>query len=198
MKTAYKFRAYPSKRQEIELNRQLYLSKELYNLLLEKAKSYYKETGKTQTEYGMNAWLVQIKKERPELKGLYAQVLRNASKRLSGAYSGFFRRVKEKKKGKDIKVGFPRYNKYVYSLTYPQSGFKIEGNKVLLSKIGNIKFVNHREIEGRIKTLTIKKTKSQEWYITVVTERESKPFVSNGKPKVGIDLGIKKLCNGFR
>ncbi|MEM0097482.1 MAG: helix-turn-helix domain-containing protein [Conexivisphaerales archaeon] len=97
MKTAYKFRAYPSKGQETELNRQLYLSKELYNLLLEKAKSYYKETGKTQTEYGMNAWLVQIKKERPELKGLYAQALQNVSKRLSGAYSGFFRRAKEKK-----------------------------------------------------------------------------------------------------
>ena len=36
MKTAYKYRAYPSKEQRGTLNRQMYLSKELYNLLLEK------------------------------------------------------------------------------------------------------------------------------------------------------------------
>ena len=45
MKTAYKYRAYPSKEQKETLNRQMYLSKDLYNLLLEKSKEYYKETG---------------------------------------------------------------------------------------------------------------------------------------------------------
>ena len=54
MKTAYKYRAYPSKEEKETLNRQMFLSKELYNLLLEKSKTYYKETGKTLTEYRMN------------------------------------------------------------------------------------------------------------------------------------------------
>ncbi|MEM3245827.1 MAG: RNA-guided endonuclease TnpB family protein, partial [Candidatus Micrarchaeaceae archaeon] len=66
--------------------------------------------------------------------------------------------------------------------------------KVHISKIGNVNFVNHREIEGKVKTLTIKKTKSQEWYITVAVEKEGKPFISNGKPQVGIDLGIEKYA----
>ena len=193
MKTAYKYRAYPSKEQTETLNRQMFLAKELYNLLLEKPKAYYKETGKTLTEYRMNIWLTQIKKERQEFAELHSQVLQNISKRVSDAYKHFFRRCKEKKQGKKVKVGFPRYKKFVPSLTYPQtSGFKIEKKKADLSKIGRINFVNHREIEGKAKTLTIKKARSQEWHITISVEKADKPFISNSKPKVGIDLGINQ------
>ena len=171
------------------------LAKELYNLLLEKSKAYYKETGKTLTEYRMNVWLTQMKKEKPEFAELHSQVLQNVSKRVSDAYSHFFRRCKEKKQGKKLKVGFPRYKKFVSSLTYPQTnGFKIEKKKVELSKIGRINFVNHREIEGKAKTLTIKKTRSQEWHITIAVEKDDKPFVSNNKEKVGMDLGINKYA----
>ena len=194
MKTAYKYRAYPSKEQKEMLNHQMFLAKGLYNLLLEKSKAYYKETGKTLTEYRMNTWLTQIKKERQEFAELHSQVLQNVSKRVSDAYKHFFRRCKEKKQGKKVKVGFPRYKKFVSSLTYPQLGFKLEKKKVKLSKIGRINFVNHREIEGTIKTLTIKKTQSQEWYITTAVEKEDKPFTPNNKDKVGMDLGINKYA----
>ena len=193
MKTAYKYRAYPSKEQKETLNRQMFLSKEIYNLLLEKSKTYYIETGKTLTEYRMNIWLTQIKKEKPEFSELHSQVLQNVSKRISDSYKHFFRRCKEKKQGKKVKVGFPRYKNFVSSLTYPQTnGFKIEKKKVEISEIGRINFVNHREIEGTATTCTIKKTKSQEWYITIAFERENKPFISNNKSKVGMDLGINQ------
>ena len=194
MKTAYKYRAYPSKKQKELLNRQMFLAKELYNMLIEKSKAYYKETGKTLTEYRMNIWLTQIKKERPDFSELHSQVLQNVSKRVSDAYRYFFRRCKEKKEGKRVKVGFPRYRTFVSSLTYPQLGFKIEKKKAELSKIGKINFMNHREIEGTIKMLTIKKTKSQEWYIALAVEKEDNPFISNNRDKVGMDLGINKYA----
>jgi putative transposase len=194
MKSAYKFRAYPSKEQQAILNHQMYLSKEIYNLLLEKSKAYYKDTKKTLTQYRMNVWLTQIKRERPEFDELYSQVLQNISKRLSDAYKSFFRRCKEKKSGKKVKVGFPRFRKFVSSLTYPQSGFKIERKRVELSKIGRINFVNHRDIEGKTKTCTIKKTKSGEWHITFSVEKEDITPFTNGKPQIGIDLGIEKYA----
>ena len=143
----------------------------------------------------MNTWLTQIKKERPEFAELHSQVLQNVSKRVSDAYKHFFRRGKEKKQGKNVKAGFPRYKKFVSSLTYPQTnGFKMEKKKAELSKIGRINFVNHREIEGKVKTLIIKKTKSQGLYITIAVEREDKPFASNNKPKVGMDLGVMQYA----
>ena len=97
VKTTYKYRAYPSKEQKVTLNRQMFLSKELYNMLLEKSKEYYKDTKKTLTEYSMNIWITQIKKEKTELAELHSQVLQNVSKRVSDAYKHFFRRCKEKK-----------------------------------------------------------------------------------------------------
>ncbi|MEM3245905.1 MAG: helix-turn-helix domain-containing protein [Candidatus Micrarchaeaceae archaeon] len=92
MKTAYKYRAYPSKEQKAKLGRQMFLAKELYNLLLEKSKAYYKEAEKMLTDYRMNVWLTQIKKEKPEFAELYSQVLQNVSKMVSDVYKHFFRR----------------------------------------------------------------------------------------------------------
>lgn len=70
----------PSKRTAETLNRQMFLSKELYNLLLEKSKVYYKETGKTLTEYRMNIWITQVKRDKGEIRslisGCYMQVVR--------------------------------------------------------------------------------------------------------------------------
>ena len=74
MKTTYKYRAYPSKEQKEILNRQMFLSKELYNLLLESSKAYYKETKKTLSEYRMNVWITQFKKERPEFAELHSEI----------------------------------------------------------------------------------------------------------------------------
>ena len=194
MKFAYKFRAYPSKAQKAILHHQMCLSKELYNFLLVKSKEHFKDTGKTFSEYDMNKWITKFKKEYPQYQEIHSQVLQNISFRLHGAYKNFFRRVKEKRNGKHQNVGFPRFRKFTSSLTYPDSGFKIDRKNVHLSTIGNVNFVNHREIEGEINTLTIKKTKSQEWFITFSVKKGDRPFVPNGKAQVGLDLGLKEYA----
>ncbi|MCL5427873.1 MAG: helix-turn-helix domain-containing protein [Candidatus Marsarchaeota archaeon] len=64
VKTAYKYSAYHSKEQKETLNKQMFLSKEPYNMLPEESKTYYKETGKTLTEYRMNARITGMKRDR--------------------------------------------------------------------------------------------------------------------------------------
>lgn len=191
MEKSYKFRAYPSKEQQREINSQMFLSKQLYNRLLEKSKEHFKNTGKTFTKFDMNKWITKEKKLHPEYAQIYSQVLQNVADRVSKAYKNFFRRAKEKRNGKKVKIGFPRFKKFVSSLTYPQLGFKVERKSVSLSKIGEINFVNHREIEGKIKACNIKKTRSGEWYISFSVEQEDKSFKSNGKESIGMDLGLK-------
>lgn len=93
----FKYRIYPTKKQALHLNRQMQLAKELYNLLLEKSKEHYKETGRTFSQFDMNRHILQLKKERPKLKELHSQVAQNISKRISDAYKAFFGRIKEKK-----------------------------------------------------------------------------------------------------
>ena len=194
VKSAYEYRAYPSKEQKAILNHQMLLSKELYNFLLAESKECFKDTGKTFTKYDMNKWITKFKKEYPQYREIHSQVLQNIADRLSEAYKNFFRRVKENRNGKHQHVGFPRFRKFTSSLTYPQKGFKIEKKRIYLSTIGRINFVNHRELEGEINTLTIKKTKSGEWYITISVEKVDVPFISNNKPQIGLDLGLREYA----
>ena len=187
----YRYRIYPTRKQKTLLTNQMILAKTVYNILLHDSKQHYRTTGRTFTRNMMNIRLTKLKKEHPELASLHSQVLQNISDRVWKAYQNFFRRIKEKRKGKKIKVGFPRVKKFVVSLTYPQLGFKLAESKLCLSKVGSIPIVVHRDIEGTVKTLTVKCTKSREWYATFTTETEGTSFVPNGKPVVGIDLGLR-------
>jgi len=190
----YKYRVYPSGKQAERLNRQMYLSKEVYNLLLEKSKEYYKETGKTFSQFDMNNHIKELKLQRPEISEVHSQVLQNISKRINEAYKAFFRRVREKKKGKNVKVGFPRFKKFVSSLTYPQEGFKFnKENRLHLSNIGNIPIVRHRTMKGKIKTCTIKKYPSNKWYVGFSNDIVENSFRSNNKEEIGIDTGLKNI-----
>lgn len=91
-------------------------------------------------------------------------------------------------------AGYPRFqgrNRYD-SFTFPQSGFKIiDDVKLKLSKIGEIKIVQHREIEGVIKTCTIKRDMDQ-WYVSFSCEIEPELLEPKGQ-SVGIDVGLKSL-----
>ncbi len=121
----------------------------------------------------------------------------NVADSLDKAYNNFFRRINEKKNGKKIKAGFPRFkSKFNYrSITYTQKGFNIIDNTHLfLSKIGRIRMLKHREINGNIKQLTIKKDRSNNYYATFIVEENNNINYSEFPYNpVGIDVGLIKL-----
>ena len=142
-----------------------------------------------------------LKKEIPEFKEIYSQVLQDVLCRVDVAYKNFFRRIKQK----SGKVGFPRFrSKDRYdSFTYLQSGFSFTKNngRIDLSKIGLVKIKAHREMANgfKIKTCTIKK-EGTKWFAVFTCQfnqpiPEKKP-ISNA---IGIDLGLTNfavLSNG--
>jgi IS605 OrfB family transposase len=87
--------------------------------------------------------------------------------------------------------GYPRFkgrNRY-NSFTYPQNGFSIKDGKLHLSKIGNIKIILHQEIEGKIKTCTIKKDFAHKLSRNLVDTYDSIKFE---------DLQIKNMVQNHR
>ncbi len=202
MLRGYRFRIYPTQKEAKTLNRQMFLSKELYNLLLKKANSYYRETGKFFTRNRMNLWIRALKQERKEFNEVYSQVLQNVSDRIWKGYQNFFRRIKERNQGKKTKAGFPRVKTFVQSLTYPQFGFELVKKKVQyvrVSNIGLIPVVLDRQPQGTVKTMTIKKSRSGEFHASFLARIKDTKFVSNRKPVVGMDLGLESyatLSNG--
>jgi putative transposase len=109
---------------------------------------------------------------------------------LKKAMDAFFRRLKA---GED--PGYPRFRgKGRYdSLTYPQwdNGVTLSasGKRLLLSKVGEVKIIVHRPLEGTPKTATIRRTATGKWYVTISCEWNPTPLPPTGR-QVGIDVGL--------
>ncbi|WP_240738152.1 RNA-guided endonuclease InsQ/TnpB family protein [Deinococcus fonticola] len=181
---AFKFRLYPTKAQELVLNEQLRLCRNLYNCALQERRDAYKKAGVTRTYYDQQNLLPEIKEALPEYKEVYSQVLQDVLKRLDKAFKAFFRRIKE-----GSKPGYPRFQGHdrCDSICYPQSGFSVSDKTAYFSKIGNIKIKLHRPLEGKIKTATIIRD-CGEWYVSYVCEVEAQPLPTTGNA-VGVDVG---------
>jgi len=183
---SYKFRLYPSKHIQERLGEHLEFCRRLYNRLLEELDKA-REEGRRLTKYDTQALILKLKEEKPELNNVYSKVLQMVNYQL---WSNIKALAKLKENGK--KVGKLRYKGkgWFKTMNYNQSGFKLEGDKLILSKIGAIKIKLHRKIEGEMKGVIIKRERSGKWYAIFQVEDEPKPLPKSGKV-VGVDLGVK-------
>jgi len=193
MKKTYQFRMYPKKNHEVILNRTLGTCRYLYNNALAERKKQA-ELNRLRKSFDVFPWgkpewinkyhqMLDLTATKTEYqKEVYGQVLQDVLKRVDRSFKNFFNGF-----------GYPRFqarNRY-NSFTYPQSGFSIKDGKLNLSKIGAIKIILHRPIEGIIKTCTIKKDIDQ-WYVSFSCEIEE-PIPVEVKTKIGIDVGLIDL-----
>jgi putative transposase len=195
MLLTFKYRIYPSKAQKTALCQTLALCCELYNAALQERRDAWKICKKSVTYKEQANQLSEIKECRTEFGMIHSQVLQDTLKRLDKAFDGFFRRVKT-----GDKAGFPRFrapSRYD-SFTFPQSGFAIASGKLKLSKIGKVKIKLHREMEGKIKTCTIRRSSTGKWFACLAVECEAQPLPAS-KESIGVDVGLKEfavLSNG--
>ncbi len=184
----YKYRLYPTVKQQKTIDYQLGLLRKIYNKFLKQRIDLYEKKGVSLNYYHQSKQLPLIKQNKPEYADMYAQSLRYQVKILDTAFQNFFRRVK-----KGEKPGFPRFKgkDRINSIHYPQLGFKIVDGKLNLSKIGHIKLKQHREIDGTIKTCTITKTKSNKYYVCFVIEKEIEVKETKIEKAVGVDMGLE-------
>ncbi len=218
MQKTFKYRLYPTKETEHKLFWMLDRCRELYNAGLTERRdaynfhvrqhpNYYDEpTRKELTKeltvnyYTQQNDLPEIKAElREEYQEIAAHVLQDVLRRLKKAFENFFRRCQNGEK-----PGFPRfqgrnrYNSFTYpdgagwKLTVEERGKKTKG-MLNLSKIGTAKVTMHRKLEGKIKTVTIKREVDQ-WYVVFSCEVETPEKLPVSYEDVGIDLGVSHLA----
>ena len=162
----------------------------LFNHFLAERKEAWEREQRSINYHAQATSLPVLKEQRPSLANVHSQVLQNVAVRIDLAFKAFFRRVKAGKK-----PGYPRFRgKGRYdSFTFPQSGFSLDGNILRLSKIGNVKVVLHRPVEGNIKTCTIKRSSTDKWYVMFSCEWEPTPLPENNEA-VGIDVGLHSFA----
>ncbi|WP_341460516.1 RNA-guided endonuclease TnpB family protein, partial [Fischerella thermalis] len=67
-------------------------------------------------------------------------------------------------------------------------------NYLNIPKIGKVKAVFHRAIEGKIKTVTVSKTPTDKYYASILVENDAENNQTLGDKIIGIDLGIKDFA----
>jgi len=183
---SFKYRLYPTGKQARTLQWTLDRTRELYNAALQERRDAYRMAHKSITYYDQANQLPEIKGIREEYKDIHSQVLQDVLRGVDKAMKAFFRRVKSGET-----PGYPRFqgrDRYD-SFTYPQAGFSLtQDSRVCLSKIGSIKVRLHREVQGTIKTCTIKREGTC-WYVVFACEGEAEPLPVSHE-SVGIDLGL--------
>lgn len=193
VRKTYKYRLYPNGAQVERLNETLKLCRWLYNACLEQRRQA-NHLERSTNYRRQSSELPIIKEELPEYGSVYSQVLQSTMHRLDDAFSHFFSRIRERKKGRKVKAGFPRFkSEHTFrSITYPQGGYAINGNHLHVSKIGDLRIKLHRPIEGKIKTLTLKRDKVGDWYAIFSVEMPDVPL-KEPESAIGVDVGLIDL-----
>ncbi len=165
----------------------------LYNNTLAYRKNAYEQEGRTADWYETKARIPLLKSERPSLKNVHSQVLQDVTARVDLSFQAFFRRVKAGEK----EPGYPRFRGYgrYDSLCYPQysNGCNLVGNTLHLSKVGPLQAVLHRSIEGKPKTVCIRRSSTGKWYAAFSCEWEPVKLPVS-EEQVGIDVGLKSFA----
>lgn len=187
MRKVFKYRIFPSKAQTAILRTTLNLCCLLYNAALQERISAWKKQRVSVNYYTQGAQLPDIKTIFPELSNVFSQTLQDVLRRLDKAFKAFFRRMKT-----GDKPGFPRFksSKRYNSFTYPQGGFKVVGQRLVLSKIGDIHIKLHRPIRGRIKTCSILRDGAK-WFACFSVEQDEVHTAPRNTDVVGIDMGLE-------
>jgi putative transposase len=178
---AYKFRIYPNTAQKVLLGRQFGCVRFVYNHFLDLRIKTYESTG-VGLSYNKTAnILTELKNELVWLKESDSQVLQSSLADLDTAYSNFFQG----------RAKFPNFKskRGKQSCRYPQR-FKFSATKTYLPKIGWVKTIFHRQLTGTPKNLTVSKTKTGKYFISVCVEEDIAQYQPVDK-SVGIDLGLK-------
>ncbi|MDP9310229.1 MAG: transposase [Chloroflexota bacterium] len=189
---AYQFRLAPTKGQRRLLEQTLDTCRWVYNETLAYRKQAWEERQEPVGLYDTNALLPVWKDHYPELKQVYSQVLQDVQNRVHLAFDAFFRRIKQGET-----PGYPRFRGkgWYDSFTFKQAGFgfKVDGHWLDVSKIGRVKLIDHRPIDGTIKTLTIRRTATGKWFACFSVEVAAQPLPHTQRA-VGIDVGLEMFA----
>lgn len=184
MLKSYKYKLNPNEEQIVLLNKHFGSIRFAYNYFLNERKKEY-ETNKNTINYYDNAKsLTELKKleEYSWLNEINSQSLQYSLKCLDGAYQNFFK----------FKKGFPKFkskrSKNSFSVT--QSVKLINGKLVIPKFKQPIDLILHRTFNGKIKSCTISKTPTNEYFVSILVETEHNKIPKTGKT-IGIDLGLK-------
>nr|DAX48569.1 MAG TPA: endonuclease [Caudoviricetes sp.] len=182
----YRFRLYPNKAQAELLAKHFGCARFVYNYFLNQREEQYRLTGKSDNYFAQAKTLATLKKQEETawLKEVNSQSLQFALRCLDTSYTNFFQK----------RTKFPTFKskRSKNSFAIPQYAYIAEERLFVPKFKEGIVCRVHRTIKGKIGKVTISKTPTGKYFVSVSTEEEYFQIEKSGK-SVGVDLGLKNL-----
>jgi len=182
---AYKIRIYPNEQQEAQILLTFGHTRFVWNQMLAMQTERYKNGSELVSSFAMNTLVRELKIEYPWLRESSSQSLQQVCMDLSEAIKRKLTKVSES----------PNYK----SKKYPKQSYRevqkiklVDCHHIKIPKLKSVYYRSGREIRGKIKNVTIRKSATNKYYASVLTEIEIKPLAKT-KQEVGLDMGVKDL-----
>jgi putative transposase len=190
MLKAYKYCLLPTEEQKQQLAKFFGSARFVFNLGLETKMQAWTTARKHLTCIDLAHQMKELKDTEAEwLQECPSQTLQMALRNLDNAYTKFF-------KG----GGLPKFKSKHrrQSIQFPQ-GVKtdFENSTIFLPKLKNVTCIFHRQFKGEIKTVTVSKTSTGKYFVSVLVENQKqlpKKKPVREKTSVGIDMGVKTFA----
>lgn len=175
----------PTKAQEIVLLAYLCYCRLLYNAALEQRREAYRKQKKYLSCYDQQKDLTELRRNNSDFAKIPATVLRSALRRLDLAFQFFFRRCKIGET-----PGYPRFksrDRYKsFSLMVAPT---IRNSKILIPKLGYVKFHEYRPLQGKPFGASIR-LDYRGWWVCIYCDLGEAPVRCKPASVVGIDVGL--------
>ena len=181
VRKAFKYRIYPNREQQQKLGVQFGQARYIYNWGLAQSQDGY--PGYTRLTKQLT--MLKASEDTSWLREAHSQVLQQALKNLDRAFQNYF----------DRRAGYPHFKskRARQSIRYPQPKLNWivhDGRQIYLPKVGHVRVVMHRPLAGVMKNVTVSRTKSGKYFVSIQVDVEiSRPIFKGGA--VGIDLGLR-------
>ncbi|MDD2500256.1 MAG: transposase [Geobacter sp.] len=188
LRQAYKYRLKTKTADELLMRQFAGSCRFVWNMALALQKERL-DAGERILSYNKLALLLpEWKQEHPFLADAPSQTLQQVLMNLDRAIKDAF----DKKQPEKLFPTFKKKGIARDSFRYPQ-GFKVNGNRIFLPKVGWISFHKSREIEGVARNVTVSR-KGSHWFVSIQTEQEVIEPVHPSASLIGIDRGVKQFA----
>ena len=190
MEKTFKYRIYPTEKQEVLIVKTFGCHRHIYNHYLELRGEAYKNEGLSLSYMDCCKDLAQYKKDKEWLKEVDSTALQSTLKDLDTAFGNYFKSCEigdkkfgypNKKSRKDRRQSYRTINNNPHNNT-----IRVSKKTIRIPKLGEIEYANSRDVEGRILNATVTQSPSGKYYISICCTEVDIPQL----PETGSAVGV--------
>ena len=194
MQVRYRYRIYPTPRQQQALTRAFGCARVVFNDCLQLRDACH-AAGEKISDTEVQRRVITLAKATPErawLREVASVALVQACQDARRAYKNWFGSLNGRRKGPKIGHPKPKRKRGRQSIRLTRNGFALHGERLYVAKAGDIRVEWSRDLPSVPSSVTVIREPDGRYYASFVVQREPTPLPGCDR-EVGVDLGLSSL-----